>query len=314
MVWAAIRKANENVEDYLFHYTTVNGLVGIVSSGHLRATHHGYMNDKTELKYGFREFSRIASTVLDEQLANANSRIRKLAERGFVYTDTAKAWSDIVEHFIVSALGCYLFCLCAHGRKMSFEHGLLSQWRCYGSDGGYALRFRKDRLSEYLKETDGPLDVKLEPVIYGIDPVSRSVSPELKANISEKLLHWCEHPIGGKETVNIGDFVDLAHVAEILNYVVFTKNEHFVEENEWRICAIRKGSAALSAESYFLRDGTIVPCVELRSKLNIKDCMDQVIVGPHAEQDERCSSTLNFLRSKGCDAAVVPTDIPLRAS
>ena len=314
MVLSVVRNANEKPEDFLFHYTTAQGLFGIVSDGFVRATHHRFLNDKSEINYGFREFSRIASSVLDEQLADPNSRIRALAQSGFVYIDSAKAWADIVKHFIVSAFGCYLFCLCSHIQKSSFEHGLLSQWRGYGSDGGYAVRFKRDRLNEYLAQIDAPLNVKLEPVIYGINPTSRTISADLKASMSQKLLSWCENPLNHKETVNIGDFVDMGFVGEILDYVVFTKNEHFCEENEWRLCAIRLGTAVLDAEKYYVRGGTIVPYVEVRSKMCIKDCIDQVIVGPHADQDERCSSTHNFLRSRGCEALVVPTDIPLRGS
>lgn len=314
MVLSVARKANENPENFLFHYTTAQGLFGIVSDGFVRATHHRFLNDKSELNYGFMEFSRIASCVLDEQLSDTNSRIRALAQRGFVFDGSAKAWAVAVEHLIVSAFGCYLFCLCSHTQKNSFEHGLLSQWRGYGNDGGYAIRFKRDRLSEYFAQIDAPLNVKLEPVIYGINPTSRTISEGLKTSMAQKLLTWCENPFTHKEDVNISDFIDIGFVGEILDYVVFTKNEHFGEENEWRLCAILQGTTAPNAEKYWVRGGTIVPYVEVRSKVNIRDCIDQVIVGPHADQDERCRSTHHFLRSRGCEALVVPTNIPLRAS
>lgn len=313
MTRSFIRKADENFEDYLFHYTTASGLEGIVSNGYLWATHHGYMNDKSEIQYGFGELFRIAHNSVYDQLANPNSRIRKLAEHGFIFEHSAKAWAAAVQDLIVSALGCYLFCLCAHDRKASFQHGLLSQWRGYGDDGGYAIRFNKSRLNEYLSKLEKPLKAELQPVVYGLDPARRPISSELKSSISAKVVEFCEHTLDRKESLSITDFIDMRHISEILDYVVFTKNEHFAEENEWRICAIRNGELGGKAEKYKIRAGTIVPYVELRSEVNINSCIDQVIVGPHPEKEDRCVSTINFLRSHGCEAWVVPSDIPLRA-
>ncbi len=40
-------------EELLYHYTTIEGLLGIVESGSLRASHIRYLNDQTEFKNAF---------------------------------------------------------------------------------------------------------------------------------------------------------------------------------------------------------------------------------------------------------------------
>ena len=96
----------------LYHYTSVNGLRGIVDSGNIWATHLGFLNDLSE--------GRAAAS--DEAYR------AKLEE-----TDKRSPL------FIAS--------FCRHQEPHQLKNGLLSQWRGYaGEGGGYCVVFDEDAL------------------------------------------------------------------------------------------------------------------------------------------------------------------------
>lgn len=61
-----------NLPKHLYHYTTLEGLKGIISSNALWATHYKYLNDSSEVDY--------ARSIISEALADTiekNSRASK---------------------------------------------------------------------------------------------------------------------------------------------------------------------------------------------------------------------------------------------
>jgi len=96
----------------LYHYTSVNGLRGIVDSGNVLATHLGFLNDLSE-----------GRAALEDEAYRA-----RLAE-----TDRRSPL------FIAS--------FCRHQEPHQQKNGLLSQWRGYaGEGGGYCVVFDEERL------------------------------------------------------------------------------------------------------------------------------------------------------------------------
>jgi hypothetical protein len=96
----------------LYHYTSVNGLRGIIDSGNIWATHLGFLNDLSE-----------GRAALEDEAYRA-----RLAE-----TDRRSPL------FIAS--------FCRHQEPHQQKNGLLSQWRGYaGEGGGYCVVFDEERL------------------------------------------------------------------------------------------------------------------------------------------------------------------------
>lgn len=139
----------------LYHYTTPEGLKGILQSGALWATEVRYLNDASELDYALQ----FARKELDEFLFDhppSTSALQKLAGqlRLALHSGEAK-WR---EEFL-----CFVVCFCE-------EADLLSQWRGYGTGGGYAvgldvdawerarpdLRFRPRQASVWPSMTSAP--------------------------------------------------------------------------------------------------------------------------------------------------------------
>ena len=108
----------------LYHYTTAQGLLSMVKSGHIWATESRYMNDPREFVHG----AEVLLWVIDRLLARKNP-LKALFEVREQVAATRHGEAAERPHFL---------------RVVSAREGdLLSQWRGYGdSGGGYALGFQ----------------------------------------------------------------------------------------------------------------------------------------------------------------------------
>ena len=124
----------------LYHYTTVDGLKGIVENDELWATSAYYLNDSTEIMYGYQ--------LIDEALEAWRKRVNPpelSMAGGLVYALQRQFGHDYLKRNIITPI--YLTCFCE-------EDNLLSQWRAYGQTGGYSIGFR----------------VLSEGIVYGLKP------------------------------------------------------------------------------------------------------------------------------------------------
>ncbi|MHB1183646.1 MAG: DUF2971 domain-containing protein [Desulfobulbia bacterium] len=133
----------------IYHYTDIVGLMGIISSGRVWATHTDKLNDASENRHGY-EF------VADHVRVNLPRPSRPIFE---------KALS--VLHSVDTYVTCY-----------STQSDLLSQWRNYAVGRvGYSLGFETTRMAT----GDGSMPL-LEAVIYR-DDVARSIIDQLLGRI-----------------------------------------------------------------------------------------------------------------------------------
>jgi hypothetical protein len=137
--------------DTLFHYTTAAGLLGILSSSTLWATDLRFLNDAQEALY--------ARDLFMEMIWGADPA----TQPGHPLHDNAKAFGEtFVEYrkWVVKDLNSpkfpvYVTCFCESG-------DLLSQWRAYGTDHGYAIGVKPDVLKTAIQQVAGhPTEMKL---------------------------------------------------------------------------------------------------------------------------------------------------------
>lgn len=124
---------------YLYHYTRLEGLEGILESNSLWATSVWNTNDESEIVLGCELLKK------------------SLIEKGCNECDVTKLIQD---HCFENALkkhvkGVFLTCFSGHDDDYSIKNGLLSQWRGYGS---YAIRFDKEKLENFIKKSNGSND------------------------------------------------------------------------------------------------------------------------------------------------------------
>ena len=122
----------------LYHYTSVNGLRGIVDSGNVWATHLGFLNDLSE-----------GRAALEDEAYRA--RLEETDKRSPL--------------FIAS--------FCRHQEPHQQKNGLLSQWRGYaGEGGGYCVVFDEaalDGLVEAERRISPGLTILKKDICYAAD-------------------------------------------------------------------------------------------------------------------------------------------------
>lgn len=321
-------------EEYpeLMHYTTGAGFTGIVSNGCLWATHAAFLNDAEEIKHFFDV--RLLDVTLAEvlkytnQLARSPAIAKKIKAEGGIAKIAKSEAEQRVAQLRSATLAFnhpYIFSMSAARDPRVSYSGLLSQWRGYGGDGGYALVLDTvafERLLMVEGKTYHYQHAEWGDVhYYGVDPSSQLSSQDV-AEYEEVVKTGIAKLIRGGTAEETEGFY-----AAISSLSCRYKHWGFWKEQEVRVVAIPVDAevARLAAEGgedkpqksikTFLRGGLPVPYLELfgspgstetRSRLPIK----RVIVGPHREADLRAKAVQRLLETNGYDAEVVCSKIP----
>jgi hypothetical protein len=252
---------------YLYHYTTAEGLKGIIEKRELWATDIFYLNDWTEFYCGRDEFRR----ELDER-----STWKDDSEK-----EVAKAVAELLQD--PDSLGSNHVFVCS----FSEDGNDLSQWRAYCQDGGYSIGFRRDQLERLLEVED---NWNLYECDYFLGESTRHV---------DRLL-W----LAGKIANSKNPDTSVQRIQSALcKFAAQYKDIGFKDEREWRLISVStesnlifrtRGAFLIPYVRFSLKDATLWKSVHIR-------------VGPSSrEADElRVRSTKMFLRSQGLPATCV---------
>ncbi len=119
---------------YLYHYTSLGGLKGILESDCLWATDAFNSNDSTEIRFGVGILKK------------------KLIEEGIDEKDVEKFTESIWKAINEKAKDVFLICFSAvvenQHRQYREDNGVLSQWRGCGS---YAIKFDQEKLKDFFR-------------------------------------------------------------------------------------------------------------------------------------------------------------------
>lgn len=183
-----------NPPDYLFHYTTADGLLGILSSKVIWATKITYLNDSKELS---RSISLCKQHLEDLKKTSA-------------YPDTMI--DELVDE--LETLEHINLCICSFTEKGD----LLSQWRAYsGSSNGYAIGFRFSELEELVRKAG----FELVQCIYSLD-LQKEMIEKFIDDIVPKMMD-------PKDPTDMKTFQE-----KFLGMAALFKDPGFEEEKEWR--------------------------------------------------------------------------------
>ena len=326
-------KSIAEVHPELFHYTGALGLKGIIESQTLWATHHGYLNDSREIL----EFQpRLLAYLRPHIEAQIETLIRVPANRNLVIKNGGK--DKIVSETVPALIAGIFTALLGKSEIPPFsepyitsfstttdpnvaEHGLLSQWRSYGQDGGYAIVF--DTLGmEQLRKAEAEKwghDLIGGDVIY-----SNATESELVAEFGDQLAAMKESVLailsGGIDQLAIEQMYPA-----LLMCACRYKHWGFREEQEVRIISalpvseevrtqMNARGLLLKPRHFRTRSGTTVPYLALfdgitgasGSSLPIK----RIIVGPHSDGENRKRAVQLLLRQHSVQADVSVSAIP----
>jgi DUF2971 family protein len=247
----------------LYHYTTAQGLIGIIENNELWATSAYYLNDSSEIIYGYG----VLKEALDSWIAE-NPRPEESLALGLARDLRQSFGEDLLNMNVVTPI--YLACFCT-------EDNLLSQWRVYSLSGGYSLgmRFpispfdRKKFRPEADNYTARWVRVEYErteqvKLCRGILNFMLAIFDE--PTTAEAIIAIESHPVLGysKLRASIGDI--------LMEEIVAFKNKAFEMENEWRVVVRRRelmkqgtddGGKTRPPTYFRSSDGMLVPYVKL---------------------------------------------------
>jgi len=202
----------------IYHYTSAEGLFGIITNDCLQATDVNFMNDYGETKYGFDLVNDRLNSLVARYAHNPNCQRLLTNLQGKVCPFSTPSPKDKPKP---SKQG-HAFCFSE--RKDS-----LPQWKFYARGGnGYAIGFSTDRFIKTGLDGDR---IMLLKVLY-----DRKCQEEIADTLISKLIDAiC--PITTEEPIDQRVGSDLERWMRILTHV-FTariKSSDFEHEGEWRL-------------------------------------------------------------------------------
>lgn len=314
----------------LYHYTTASGLLGIVRSQELWATSISFLNDNEE-HTGY--FDRRLLVLLEETVRSIVAELEKSPE-GKAAVVRAGGLEGSIRH--VRQLGenirqvtldfnsPYITSFCGPTAEQNPRDGLLSQWRAYGIDGGYAIVFGTSELDTLLKEEHDRFHYQhmfMGDVEYrGMD--SRQLQTQPETLEQEKVVRDAIRDFlvnGGQDRLD-----PLLRAITMLS--CSHKHRGFREESEVRIVAVPSNPTLLvegqhhgderpkKPVHFLVSAGVTKPYIKLFGtksdgavrKLPIRS----IIVGPHPDQLRRRKAVKMLLSEHEVNAEIYESKIP----
>jgi hypothetical protein len=311
--------SEESREDTLLHYTTASGLLGILRNNEIWTTAYYCANDESELGAGKGVLTPLFRSKTHEMIQTADPRVKTFRNRGVDIRDYADQFEQTIFSSALNFFCVYITCFCKPSSEEDFHHGLLSQWRGYGIDGGYALQFSRSKLQAAVERAHKAesLSYELQDVYYSPDnPLKDEVLKHAEAftsaylNQLDELANWDFN----KQTMR-SPIANLpgGPLESLLDFLIHTKNRHFNEEKECRMSLLEPVSSGLGVlpVDYFNRSGLLVPFTRTPpSSFNVLDCVEWIIVGPGPRIWNRFNSVTQMVRNMGLEIKVRPSHIP----
>lgn len=198
--------------DRLYHYTDANGLEGIIRTGKLWATHRKFLNDSSEIGYGYSILEEEVQRILQKYHAN------KVIQTFLL--NSLKAVSEYMETWDL-----YVTCFCE-------KDNLLNQWRSYASTG-YALGFSTKGIEADDRPVNSERAYVFTKVIYKLD-IQHSLVRELLERTAD-LLYKVTHKQTDEEGLHyVPGFCGFV-CGMAIRYLAYFKHPAFEVEHEWRM-------------------------------------------------------------------------------
>lgn len=263
--------------EYLYHYTTLQGCLGILESKSLWASDARCLNDELELVYGI-------DLICDELLTKAMDGINR---------QTLEMEARNIRSYPRSV---YI-------ASFSTDGDQLGQWRAYGGNGGVNIGLRFGKLASKTRSVFSIL----APVIYDVERQRTLVGALIAEFIERYRSQSIGHGSERKESIGVNFVVNAMLLA------AFLKHPKFAEEREWRLAV---NFAEYSKVKFRASDSMIIPYWPVELDFAMDHCADLCItVGPmpHAGLvKDMVVEMLKRAHSAGDRANVLTSGVPYR--
>jgi len=274
--------------DLLYHYTSVDGVRGIITNRVLWATSIHHLNDTQELLHALNLASQAVQAYRPESLTTLQV---DLGMRMLEHIEKLKSLKLFIASF-------------------SEEGDLLSQWRAYcPREGGYSLGFS----TPVILSLTEPRGFFLRPCIY-----DREEQKDLIQFIVGRYLGLLQD-IWPPANLSTGGLVESAafwFVGALVRVAPLLKHPTFFEEREWRLVGM---TPPVGDSVKFRRVGdSVLPYREIRLPRRGSDsggAIGKIVVGPAKEQQASIDVIRQVLRAEGMfECEVVVSASPFRAN
>lgn len=281
--------------DILYHYTTLDGLLGILNSKNLWATNICYLNDS-------REFMHTIDLV---KKAVAKS-IMPYSSNKLMYSHLDSIYESINQIFNTIPIINYGIYVTSFSKKGD----LLSQWRGYCPlNSGCSIGIRMDTLNKIanengfsLVECDYKLDKQSDEIMALVNDIITSEPEMFKPSVGKPI---------SQDQINRVVYDIYRSSARIAPKF---KDESFSEEKEWRL--IPNDFIDYRSEQVNFRAGksSLIPYIDI--KLNVDTPyvpIEEIIVGPTHHISLSVSAVEQLLHRLDIPKRnVIPSRIPYR--
>lgn len=313
----------------LFHYTNQQGLMGILDSQSLHATHYRSLNDASELARARPHIETYVKTIVSATFDTPeNKTFFKNLERqdfdDFIIFETNR----FVNALFKVTLGIdrplkffqpYIVSFCGHKEKYHKDNGLLSQWRGYSGSAGYAISFDTKKVSEFLdQETDNFLydTACIRDVVYDDDSDKLDmVYHKLKRQLRKQVPRAINNQTNDMNSV-------LPPFAQVISRV---KHHAFREENEIRLIVSPLSEVTWENETKDTLERTddkreikeifhrsdFSSYLKLFDDNRIKLPINRIIISPHRDMEFQKEKLSTYLEIKRMDIEVTCSETPL---
>jgi hypothetical protein len=310
----------------LFHYTSAQGLIGILGTQSLFATHADFLNDSSEC----RLLRGLLTPRLIEELEDlapklVKAKFMKEAETKAFLTGASEEFASSVFNTIVKTIDSispiYITSFCLHGANTpDYANGLLSQWRGY-ANGGFAIEFDEDGLDKIkdIEMNKYRYEGILTNTVWYEDHEENAGLNKFRGLVAAALkVHFEDQGKDASEVLGHGERRDF--VRPFFETLPFLKAHGFREEREYRMVAIayRRGiSSDLKAplrEIQFRsdRNGSVVPYIAVFDESGLKLPIKSILIGPHSNQDNQQTAVELLLDRHSIQAEVRRSKLSLR--
>ena len=289
--------------DKLYHYTTAEGICGIVENREFVATKSDFLNDKMEFQYAVEVMERL----IERYIVNTDLRMQFSAKLkaeidriGIISSDHAALDEDEMSFYVVA---------------FSKQNNNSLLWAEFTDFRGYCLEFDYEKIVEGFRHRvflHGTVIYDEEEQMNGLLESLLSCIHSLVEKGAKDLQGFFEEDAIPSEE-SLDQLVDaMAVVCSV--YTMFFKKSYFAGEEEYRFIFpplhYEKGQ---DRPQFRLLDQIFLPYIMVELETEQQELpLQSVMVGAKNNSDIAVRGMKYFLKTQGLDIPVLLSDIPLR--
>ena len=299
----AFARTKIDLYDFVEHYTSAAGAIGILRNREIWMTNVSTMNDASEKIGG----SQIIKKTVEESCTRALAPFGELQRRILI---------ELQSRFSAAINDTYAFCLAGH--DVGQPTGRLTMWRGYGADGaGFCLVLKRRPIMDF-RQLDFPIN--WVPMVCE--------TPEELAERTVAFVELCASHLAGNpallaETEDQVVYV-IAHTLLLLG--IAHKHTQFAYEQEIRLIHLKPFHALVDDRMKYDAEiirGNLLPLVKVSLAdysdlglpgVELPAILEKVIVGPSPKAEMQIKAIQTLLEGQGLShVSVQRCDIPYRS-